>query len=79
MEYNRAVSVKQRSSCKDVYRVRDNSKLWPLLNFHKLQTEEFSDFSLLSKNPLKRTKLFQSYFAEMGVTHLYTSELRKSM
>ena len=55
-EYNRAVSAKQRSSCKDVYRVHDNSKVWPLLNFHELQTEEFSDFSLLSKNPLKLNK-----------------------
>ena len=55
-EYNRAVSAKQRSSCKDVYRVHDNSKVWPLLNFHELQTEEFFDFSLLSKNPLKLNK-----------------------
>ena len=55
-EYNRAVSAKQRSSCKDVHRVHDNSKVWPLLNFHELQTEEFSDFSLLSKNPLKLNK-----------------------
>ena len=52
-EYNRSVSAKQRSSCKDVYRVHDNSKVWPLLNFHELQTEEFPDFNLLSKNPLK--------------------------
>ena len=55
-EYNRAVSAKQRSSCKDVYRVHDNSKVWPLLNFHELQTEEFPDFSLLSKNPLTLNK-----------------------
>ena len=33
-EYNRAVSAKERSPCKDVYRVHDNSKVWPLLNFH---------------------------------------------
>ena len=55
-EYNCAVSAKQRSSCKDVHRVYDNSKVWALLNFHELQTEEFSDFSLLSKNPLKLNK-----------------------
>ena len=53
---NHAVSAKQRSSCKDVYRVHDNSKVWSLLNFHELQTEEFPDFSLLSKNPLKLNK-----------------------
>ena len=52
-ENNHAVSAKQRSSCKNVYRVHDNSKVWPLLNFHELQTEKFPDFSLLSKNPLK--------------------------
>ena len=52
-ENNHAVSAKQRSSCKDVYRVHDNSKVWPLLNFHELQAQEFPDFSLLSKNPLK--------------------------
>ena len=55
-EYNRAVSAKQGSLCKDVYRAHDNSKWWPLLNFHELQTEEFPDFSLLSKNPLKLNK-----------------------
>ena len=55
-ENNRAVSAKQRSSCKDVYRVHDNSKVWPMLNYHELQTEEFPDFSLLSKNPLKLNK-----------------------
>ena len=53
---NHAVSTKQRSSCEDVYRVPDNSKVWPFLNFHELQTEEFPDFSLLSKNPLKLNK-----------------------
>ena len=47
---------KTRSACEDVYRVHDNGKLWPLLNFHELQTEEFSDFSFLSKNPLKLNK-----------------------
>ena len=52
-EKNHAVSAKQRSSCKDVYRVHDNSKV---LNFHELQTEAFPDFSLLSKNPLKLNK-----------------------
>ena len=52
-ENNNAVSAKQRSSCKDVYEVHDNSKV---LNFHELQTEEFPDFSLLSKNPLKLNK-----------------------
>ena len=53
--------AKQRSSCEDVYRVHDNGKVWPLLNFHELQTEEFLDFSLLSKNPLKlnRSKMNQ--------------------
>ena len=55
-ENNHAVSAKQRSSCKDVYRVHDNSKVWSLFSFHKLQTEEFPDFSLLSKNPLKLNK-----------------------
>ena len=55
-EDNHAVSAKQRSSCKDVYRVHDNSKVWPLLNPYELQTEKFSDFSLLSKNPLKLNK-----------------------
>ena len=53
-ENNRAMSAKQRSSCEDVYRVHDNGKVWPLLNFHELQTEEFPDFSLLSKNHLKQ-------------------------
>ena len=55
-ENNHAVSAKQRSACKDVYRVHDNNKMWSLLNFHELQTEEFPDFSLLSKNPLKLNK-----------------------
>ena len=55
-ENNHAVSAKQRSSCKDVCKVHDNSKVWPLLNFHELQTEEFPHFSLLSKNPLKLNK-----------------------
>ena len=55
-ENNHAVSAKQRSSCKDVYRVHYNSKMWPLLNLHELQTEEFPDFSLLLKNPLKLNK-----------------------
>ena len=50
------MSAKQRSSCEDVYRVYDNSKVWPLLNFHELQTEGFPDFSLLSKNPVKLNK-----------------------
>ena len=50
------MSAKQRSSCKDVHRVDDNSKVWPLLNFHELQTEGFPDFSSLSKNPLKLNK-----------------------
>ena len=55
-EYNRAMSAKQGSSCKDVYRAHDNSKVWPLLNFNELQIEEFPDFSLLSKNFLKLNK-----------------------
>ena len=55
-ENNHAMSAKQRSPCKDVYRVHDNSKVWPLLNFHDLQIEEFPDFSLLSNNPLKLNK-----------------------
>ena len=55
-ENNRAITAKQRSSCKDVYRVHDNSKVWPLLNFHELQTEKFPDFNLLSKIPLKLNK-----------------------
>ena len=55
-ENNHAVSAKQRSSCKDVCRVHDNRKVWPLLNFHEQQTEEFPHFSLLSKNPLKLNK-----------------------
>ena len=69
------LSAKQRSSCKDVYRVDDNSKVWPLLNFHELQTEEFSDF--LSKNPLKLNKskmnqIISIILCKMGATHLYT-------
>ena len=55
-ENNRAMSAKQRSACEDIYRVHDNGKVWPLLNCHELQTEEFPDFSLLSKNPLKLNK-----------------------
>ena len=55
-ENNRAISAKQRSSREDVCRVHDNGKVWPLLNFHELQTEEFPDFSLLSKSPLKLNK-----------------------
>ena len=55
-ENNRAVSAKQRSSCEDVYKVNDNGKVWPLLNFHEVQTDEFLDFRLLSKNPLKLNK-----------------------
>ena len=77
-EYNLAVSAKQRSSCKDVYRVHYNSKVWPLLNFHEMQTEEFSDFSLLSKNPLKLKKskmnqIISIILCRNGATHLYTS------
>ena len=53
---NCAMSAKQRSVCEGVYRVHDNGKVWPLLNFHELQTEEFPDVSLLSKNPLKLNK-----------------------
>ena len=55
-ENNLAMSAKQRSGCDDVYRVHDNGKVWPLLNLHELQTEEFPDFNLLSKNPLKLNK-----------------------
>ena len=55
-ENNRAMSAKQRSSCEDVYRVHAKIKVWPLLNFDELQTEEFPDFSLLSKNLLKLNK-----------------------
>ena len=55
-ENNRAMSAKQRSACEDVYRVPDNGKAWPLLNFHEPQTEEFPDFSLFSKNLLKLNK-----------------------
>ena len=55
-ENNHAISAKQRSSYKDVCRVLDNSKVWPLLNFHELQTEEFPHFSLLSKNLVKLNK-----------------------
>ena len=50
------MSEKQRSSHEDVCRVHNSCKVWPLLNFHELQTEEFPDFSLLSKNPLKLNK-----------------------
>ena len=87
MGKNRAVSAKQRSSCKDVYRVHDNSKVWPLLNFHELQTEEFPDFSLLSKNPLKLNKIqnepnlfyFNHILQKLG-QHISTpAELRKSI
>ena len=56
MENNRAMSAKQRNSCEDVYRVHDSGNVWPLLNFHELETDEFPDFSLLSKNPLKLNK-----------------------
>ena len=55
-ENNCAMSAKQRSSCENVYRVHENGKVWTSLNFYELQTEEFSDFSLLSKNPLKLNK-----------------------
>ena len=55
-ENNCAMSAKQKNSCEDVYRVHDNSKVWPLLNFQELQTEEFPDFRLLSENPLKLNK-----------------------
>ena len=55
------MSAKQRNSCKDVYRVHDNSKVWPLLDLHELQTEELPDFSLLSKNPLKLNKSKMNY------------------
>ena len=70
-ENNHAVSAKQRSSCKDVYRVHDNSKMWPLLNFHELRN------FLLSKNPLNPewTKLFLQKWGQ----HISTpAELRKS-
>ena len=76
-EYNRAVSAKQRSSCKDVYRVHDNSKVWPLLNFYELQTEEFPDFSLLSKNLLKLNKSKMNHIISIilcrngGTTYLH--------
>ena len=50
------MSAKERSSCEDVYRVHDNGKVWPLLNYYELQTEEFLNFSLLSKKPLKLNK-----------------------
>ena len=69
---------KTRSSCKDAYRVDDNSKVWTLLNFYEQQTEEFADFSLLSKNP-NEPNYFNHAFAEMG-QHLPTpAELRKSI
>ena len=55
-ENSRAMSAKQRRACEDVYRVHDNGKVWPLLNFHELQTEEFPHFSLFSKNLLKLNK-----------------------
>ena len=66
-------ACKKRSSCED-----DNSKMWPLLNFYELQTEEFPDFSLLSKNPLKlniskMNQIILIMFAEMEATHLYTN------
>ena len=74
-ENNRAISANQTSACEDVYRVHDNGKVWPLLNFHELQTKEFLDFRLLSKNPLKLNKsqmnqIILSCFTEMGATHL---------
>ena len=83
-ENNRAMSAKQRSTCEDVYRVHDNSKMWPLLNFHELQIEEFPNFSLLSKNSLKLNKskmneIILSMLCSNGATHLYTSWLRKSI
>ena len=72
------MSAKQRSSCEDVYRVDDNGNMWQLLNFHELQTEEFPDFSLLSKNPLelnksKMNRIILIMFTEIGATHLHTS------
>ena len=77
-ENNDAMSAKQRSSCKDVYRVHNNSKVWPLLNFHEVQTEVFPDFSLISKNPLKLNKpkmnqIISIILFRNGATHLYTS------
>ena len=56
MQSNHAMTAKQRHSSEDVHRVHDNSEVWPLLNFHELQTEEFPDFNLLSKTPLKLNK-----------------------
>ena len=64
-ENNRAMTAKQRNACEDVYRVHDNGKVWSLLNFHELQTEEFPDFSFLSKNPLRelnKSKMNQIIF-----------------
>ena len=55
-ENNCGMSAKQRCACEDVYRVHDNGKVWPVLIFLELQTEEFPDFSFLSKNPLKLKK-----------------------
>ena len=86
-ENNRAVSAKQRSSCEDVYRVHNNSKVWPLLNLHELQTEEFPDFSLLFKNPLKLNKskmnqIILIILCRNGDTKIHIStpaELRKSI
>ena len=85
-ENNRAMSAKQRSSCEDVYRVHDNGKVWPLLNFHELQTEEFPDFSLLSRNPLKliKSKMNQGILIMLcrngGNTSISTpAEVRKSI
>ena len=85
-ENNHAICAKQRSSCKDVYRVHDNSKVWLLLNFHELQTEEFLEFSLLSKNLLKlnikiqnKSNYFNHTLQKLG-QHISTpAEHRKSI
>ena len=84
-ENNRTMSAKQRSSCEDVYRVHDNGKVWPLLKFHELQTEEFPDFGLLSNNSLKLNKsknepnYFNRVLQKCG-QHISTpAEVRKSI
>ena len=44
------MSEKQRSLCKDVYRAHDESCVWPMLNFYKLQTMKFIEINWLSQN-----------------------------
>ena len=48
-ENNRALNKKQRSLCKCVYRAHDESQVWPMLNFYKLQTMKFHEINWFSQ------------------------------